>query len=159
MCKDCIVSFGSWEDMLEHLPEKHRPEGWDKILGLLFVAKPPQPTVYYWHRERNIFAESVSYYRQDFQTSDNICFPTIVSTQYWHVYWHLCCTILWLQQTVWSSCWGSMFNGTWPVPNNKRFNSAYLKNYFLFLEKIHSNTFLQDETFSCRSQVTMIFWK
>jgi hypothetical protein len=36
-------------------------------------------------------------------------------------------TTVWLQQTVRSSCWSSMFNGIRPKPTNKRFNSAYLQ--------------------------------
>ena len=35
-------------------------------------------------------------------------------------------TTVWLQQIVRSSCWSSMFNGIWPEPTNKRFNSEYL---------------------------------
>ena len=45
-------------------------------------------------------------------------------------------TTVWLQHTVRSSCWSSMFNGIWPKPTNKRFNSAYLQiKYLFFLEK------------------------
>ena len=62
-------------------------------------------------------------------------------------------TALWPQQTVRSSCWSSMFNVIRPEPTNKQFNSAYLKIKYL----IHSNTFWLDETFSCWSQVTMMF--
>ena len=36
-------------------------------------------------------------------------------------------TTVWLRQTVRSSCLSSMFNGIWPEPTNKRFNSAYLQ--------------------------------
>ena len=50
-------------------------------------------------------------------------------------------TILWLQQTVRSSCSTSMLNGIRLEPTNKRFNSAYLKIKFLISRKIHSNTF------------------
>ena len=50
-------------------------------------------------------------------------------------------TLLWPQQTVWLSCWSSMFNGVRPEPTNKRFNSAYLQIKFLICRKTHSNTF------------------
>ena len=40
-------------------------------------------------------------------------------------------TVLWPQQTVRSSCWSSMFNGSRPEPTNKRLNSAYLQIKFL----------------------------
>ena len=68
-------------------------------------------------------------------------------------------TTVWLQQTVRSSCWSSMFNGIWPEPTNKPFNSAYLQIKYLILRKIHSNTIWLDKTLSCRSQVTMMFQK
>ena len=49
--------------------------------------------------------------------------------------------ILWLQETVQSSCWSSMFNGIWPVPTKKQFNSAYFQNKVLISRKIHRNIF------------------
>ena len=57
-------------------------------------------------------------------------------------------TTVWLQLTVRSSCWSSMFNWIWPEPTSKRLN-------YLIFTKIHSNTFGIDKTFSCSSQVTM----
>ena len=66
-------------------------------------------------------------------------------------------TTVWLQQTVRSSCWSLMFNGIWPDPTNKRFNSAYLQIKYLIFRKIQSNTLLLDKTFLCSSQVTMMF--
>ena len=66
-------------------------------------------------------------------------------------------TVLWPQQKVQWSCWSSMFNGIGPEPTNKRFTSAYLEIQFLIFRKIHCNTFWLDETFSCWSQVTMMF--
>ena len=33
-----------------------------------------------------------------------------------------------------------MFNGIWPKPTNKLFNSAYLQIKYLISRKIHSNT-------------------
>ena len=52
-----------------------------------------------------------------------------------------------------------MFNGIWPEPTNKRFNSAYLQIKYLIFRKIHSNTFWLDKTFIFSSQVTMMFQK
>ena len=48
-------------------------------------------------------------------------------------------------------------NGIRPEPTNKRFNSAYLEIKYLISRKIHSFTFWLDKTFSCWSQVTMMF--
>ena len=50
-------------------------------------------------------------------------------------------TILWLQQTVRSSCLSLMFNEIRPERINKRFNSAYLQVKYLICRKIHRNTF------------------
>ena len=58
-----------------------------------------------------------------------------------------------------ASCFSSMFNGIWPEPTNKRFNSAYLQIKYLIFRKIQSNTFLLDKTFIFSSQVTMMFQK
>ena len=41
-------------------------------------------------------------------------------------------TTVWLQQTMRSSCWSSMFNGIRPEPTYKRFNSAYLQFNIFF---------------------------
>ena len=68
-------------------------------------------------------------------------------------------TILWLQQTVRSSCSSSMFNGIRLEPTNKRFNLPYLQIKYLISRKIHSDTFWPDKTFFCWSQVTMMFLK
>ena len=68
-------------------------------------------------------------------------------------------TILWLHQTMRPSCSSSMFNGIRLEPTNKRFNSAYLHSKYLISRKIQSNALWLDETFSCWSQVTMMFWK
>ena len=66
-------------------------------------------------------------------------------------------TVLWPQQTVRSSCWSAMFNGIRPERTNKWLNSAYLQIKFVIRRKIHSNTVWLDQTFSCWSQVTMMF--
>ena len=52
-----------------------------------------------------------------------------------------------------------MFNGIWPKPTNKRFNSAYLQIKYLISNKIHTNTFRLDKTFIFSSQVTVMFQK
>ena len=52
-----------------------------------------------------------------------------------------------------------MFNGIWPEPTIKRFNSGYLQIKYLISRKIHSNTFWLDKTFIFLSQVTMMFQK
>ena len=45
-------------------------------------------------------------------------------------------------------------DGRYPLINNLIKHT--FKINFLFLEKIHSNTFRLDETFSCWSQITMM---
>ena len=66
-------------------------------------------------------------------------------------------TSVWPQQTVRPSCLSSMINEIRLEPTNKRFNSGYLQIKYPICRKIHSNTFGLDETFSCWSQVTMMF--
>ena len=92
-----------------------------------------------------------------------VWFPWLTFTRHsglkwsWHdcLPWGSGLTTVWLQQTVWSSCWSSMGFGPNPLINGLIQHTFKLN--ILFLEKIHSNTFWLDKTFSCSSQVTMMF--
>ena len=57
-------------------------------------------------------------------------------------------TIVWLQQTVRSSCWSSHRMGISLQPTHKQFISAYLKNEFVICRKFLSDTLRLYTTFS-----------